>query len=123
MTIFTPNSRCICFCVFPRGPTIRPKKLYPGWESAGTKILRVFRGGAYDSGNRNEAGDEEAQRRATVSSASARAASHFRAARAARVFTRVPSRPYTGSGDGARRDAEVAEVAEESASSLIFFSP
>ena len=112
MTIFTPNSRCICFCVFPRGPTIRPKKLYPGWESAGTKILRVFRGGAYDSGNRNEAGDEEAQRRATVSSASARAASHFRAARAARVFTRVPSRPYTGSGDGERRDAEVAEVAE-----------
>jgi len=35
-------SRCILFCVFPRGPIIKPMKLYPGCSFSGTKILRFF---------------------------------------------------------------------------------
>jgi len=40
ITILHPDSRSIRFCAFPRGPMSAPKKLYPGYLSSGTMILR-----------------------------------------------------------------------------------
>jgi hypothetical protein len=35
-------SRCMRFCVLPRGPMISPMKFVPGYSFCGMKILRTF---------------------------------------------------------------------------------
>mmetsp|Transcript_11688 Transcript_11688/g.49000 ORF Transcript_11688/g.49000 Transcript_11688/m.49000 type:complete len:200 (-) Transcript_11688:459-1058(-) len=97
MTMRTPKSRCICFCVFPLGPMMSPKKLYPGCFATGMKILRVTGGVTYDSGKANDGQSFLIARRH-----SKRAAASFSIARFSRVLTRAPSGPYTGSGDTER---------------------
>jgi len=42
IAIFVFVSACMRFCVFPLGPMIRPKKLYPGCFATGMKIFRLF---------------------------------------------------------------------------------
>ena len=46
-------SACMRFCVLPRGPMMRPKKLYPGCSATGMMILRCFLAGRWSGGGQN----------------------------------------------------------------------
>ena len=91
-------SRCMRFCVFPRGPMIKPMKLYPGNSFSGTKILRFFFVGRQSCGGRNKCGH-----RATSHPArSLRSSRSFCSILCSRVFTRAPRASYRGGGEGDR---------------------
>ena len=78
-------SRCIFFCVLPRGPMIRPKKLYPGWSATGMNILRVLRAGLKSGGGVNPG-----QISIKFSMSSPRRVAYFSLSMMSRVLVRTP---------------------------------
>ena len=78
-------SCCIFFCVFPRGPMMRPKKLYPGYSATGMRILRVFFAGLKSGGGVNPG-----QISMSRSMSSPRFAAYFSLSMMSRVFVLTP---------------------------------
>ena len=123
IAIFAPVSACMRFCVFPRGPMMRPKKLYPGCSRVWMKILRVLAHGLNPGGGEKWSGHRRIRRSISASSRS------FVSSRISlsRVFTRRPSRSYTGAvyeGSDARSGSgkPSPEIFESGAASRAFSS-
>mmetsp|Transcript_8188 Transcript_8188/g.20283 ORF Transcript_8188/g.20283 Transcript_8188/m.20283 type:complete len:213 (+) Transcript_8188:1111-1749(+) len=91
-------SRCMRFCVLPRGPITRPIKLYPGNSLSGTTSLRVFLDGRQSAGGRNMCGHRDTSHPMR----SERCSTIFSRMRISRVFCRTPFVSYRGGGEGDR---------------------
>ena len=89
-------SRCMRFCVFPRGPMMMPMKLYPGYSFRGTYSFRVLFLGFQSCGGRNMCG----HRATSHPISSDLSSSSLALILSSRVLVLTPYLSYWGGGDG-----------------------